>query len=106
MIAEMVASVRASRLLCRSAAALWDAGDPAASGETFVAKYFASTAATRAALDAVQIHGACGCTEEYPVERYLRDTRVMEIIEGSTQIQQITIADREFLSHDALRAAP
>ena len=39
----------------------------------------------------MQIHGANGLTEEYPVERYLRDSRVMEIIEGSTQIQQATI---------------
>jgi alkylation response protein AidB-like acyl-CoA dehydrogenase len=106
MVTDMVASARAARHLCRGAAALFDAGDPAASGETFVAKYFASTAATRAALDAVQIHGACGCTEGYPVERYLRDTRVMEIIEGSTQIQQIAIADREFLAHDTRRAVP
>jgi alkylation response protein AidB-like acyl-CoA dehydrogenase len=60
-----------------------------------VAKYVASTAATRAALDAVQIHGANGCTEAYPVERYLRDSRVMEIIEGSTQIQQVAIARAE-----------
>ena len=56
-----------------------------------VAKYFASTMAARAATDAVQIHGANGCSEDYPVGRYLRDSRVMEIIEGSTQIQQITI---------------
>ena len=47
--------------------------------------------APSAANDAVQIHGANGCSEEYPVGRYLRDSRVMEIIEGSTQIQQITI---------------
>ena len=39
----------------------------------------------------MQIHGANGCSEDYPVGRYLRDSRVMEIIEGSTQIQQITI---------------
>jgi glutaryl-CoA dehydrogenase (non-decarboxylating) len=39
----------------------------------------------------VQIHGANGCTEAYPVERLLRDSRVMEIIEGSTEIQQVTL---------------
>jgi alkylation response protein AidB-like acyl-CoA dehydrogenase len=59
--------------------------------ETMVAKYFASTMATKAAADAVQIHGANGISDAYPVGRYLRDSRVMEIIEGSTQIQQITI---------------
>ena len=46
----------------------------------------------QSALDAVQIHGAYGCSEEAPVQRYLRDAKIMEIIEGSTEIQQITIA--------------
>ncbi|HEX2091037.1 MAG TPA: acyl-CoA dehydrogenase family protein [Longimicrobiaceae bacterium] len=104
MITDMATELRAARLLCRRAAELRDAGDPSAPEEIFVAKYFASTAATRAALDAVQIHGANGCTEEYPVERYLRDTRVMEIIEGSTQIQQMTIARNEFRAFDAARS--
>jgi alkylation response protein AidB-like acyl-CoA dehydrogenase len=95
MIADMATGWRAARLLALQAAALRDAGSPEAGMESFVAKYFASTAATRAALDAVQIHGANGCTDRYPVERYLRDSRVMEIIEGSTQIQQVTIAAHE-----------
>jgi alkylation response protein AidB-like acyl-CoA dehydrogenase len=46
----------------------------------------------RAAQDAVQVHGANGCGDDYPVARYLRDAKIMEIIEGSTQIQQILIA--------------
>lgn len=100
MVTNMATDLRAARLLCRHAAELRDAGDPSAPGEIFVAKYFASTAATRAALDAVQIHGANGITEEFPVERYLRDTRVMEVIEGSTQIQQVTIARNEFRAYD------
>ena len=95
MIADMATGWRAARLLTLRAAALRDAGSPDAGNESFVAKYFASTAATRAALDAVQLHGANGCTDRYPVERYLRDSRVMEIIEGSTQIQQVTIAAHE-----------
>lgn len=101
MVANMATDLRAARLLCRHAAERWDAGDPAAGEEVFAAKYFASTAATRAALDAVQIHGAHGCSEEYPAERYLRDSRVMEIIEGSTQIQQLTIAGNEYARFDA-----
>jgi alkylation response protein AidB-like acyl-CoA dehydrogenase len=60
--------------------------------QTWIAKYFASRAASQASADAVQIHGANGCSEDYPVQRYWRDARVMEIIEGSTQIQQVTIA--------------
>jgi len=91
MLTNMIVEVRAARLLCLRAGWLRDAGDPGASGEIMVAKYYASTMATRAANDAVQIHGANGCSEDYPVGRYLRDSRVMEIIEGSTQIQQITI---------------
>ena len=100
-IANIATDWRAAHLLCMRAGALRDAGDPAAGPETFVAKYFASLAATRAALDAVQIHGAHGVSEEYPVERYLRDSRVMEIIEGSTEIQQMTIAANEFRSYDS-----
>lgn len=94
-IANMATDYRAAHWLCMRAGWLRDAGDPSAAAETFVAKYFASQAATRAALDAVQLHGAHGCSEEYPVERYLRDSRVMEIIEGSTEIQQLTIAGDE-----------
>jgi glutaryl-CoA dehydrogenase (non-decarboxylating) len=99
MIANMAADWRAAHWLCMRAGWLRDQGDPSAAHETFVAKYFASTAATRAALDAVQIHGANGLTDAYPVERYLRDSRVMEIIEGSTQIQQVTIARNELELH-------
>jgi alkylation response protein AidB-like acyl-CoA dehydrogenase len=100
MLANTAADWRAAHWLCLRAGWLRDQGDPAAAHETFVAKYFASTAATRAALDAVQFHGANGITEAYPVERYLRDSRVMEIIEGSTQIQQVAIARAEL---EALR---
>ncbi|HET7231468.1 MAG TPA: acyl-CoA dehydrogenase family protein [Longimicrobium sp.] len=95
MLAGMATGYRAAHWLCLRAGWLRDQGDPQAPHETFVAKYFASTAATQAALDAVQIHGAHGCSEGHPVERYLRDSRVMEIIEGSTQIQEITIARGE-----------
>jgi hypothetical protein len=92
MVTDMITNVRAARSLCQHAAILKDKGDPASPMETFIAKYFASTIAMKAASDAVQIHGALGCSSEYPVQRYLRDAKVMEIIEGSTQIQQITIA--------------
>lgn len=98
-IANMVTGVKAARLLCRNAGRLKDAGDPRATSETLVAKYFASTMASRAASDAVQIHGANGCGGEYPVQRYLRDARVMEIIEGSNQMQQIMISQDAFAEH-------
>jgi alkylation response protein AidB-like acyl-CoA dehydrogenase len=92
MITEMMVSVKAARLLCYQAGYLKDTGDPGTIMETWVAKYFASTIAVKAANDAVQIHGANGCSNDYPVQRYLRDAKIMEIIEGSTQIQQMTIA--------------
>ena len=91
LLTDMIVDVRAARLLCLRAGWLRETGDPGAPAETMAAKYFASRVATRAANDAVQIHGANGLSEEYPIERYLRDSKVTEIIEGSTQIQQITI---------------
>jgi len=91
MLTDMIVNVRAARLLCCRAGYLKESGESSAFAEIMAAKYFASTTATRAALDAVQIHGANGIGPDYPVGRFLRDSRVMEIIEGSTQIQQITI---------------
>ena len=97
MIANMVTNVRAARLLCYHAGYLKDIGDPGATMATLVAKYFASTMVSKAASDAVQVHGGNGCSSEYPVQRYLRDAKVMEIIEGSTQIQQILIGRNAYL---------
>lgn len=101
MITEMLTNLKAAKLLCYQAGYLKDIGDPRSITETSIAKYFASTTATKIANDAVQIHGGNGCSSDYPVERYLRDAKIMEIIEGSTQIQQIAIADyayQEYLS--------
>ncbi len=92
MITDMITNTRAARLLCYNAGYLKDVGAPDTIMATMIAKYFASTTAAKAANDAVQIHGANGCSSMHPVQRYWRDTKVMEIIEGSTQIQQITIA--------------
>ena len=91
-ISDMITGYKAARLLCLHAGSLRDAGDPAAIMETSLAKYFASLAASQASADAVQIHGANGCGGEYPVQRYFRDAKIMEIIEGSTQMQQINLA--------------
>ncbi|HET9138359.1 acyl-CoA dehydrogenase family protein [Actinophytocola sp.] len=95
-ISDMVTSARAARLLCEHAGRLKDAGDPATIMATWVAKYHASTAATAAASDAVQIHGANGCSPDYPAARLYRDSKIMEIIEGSTEIQQTTIAEEAY----------
>ncbi|MGZ4122042.1 MAG: acyl-CoA dehydrogenase family protein [Tumebacillaceae bacterium] len=102
MLTEMVTNVKAARLLCLQAGYLRENGDPRALNETSVAKYFASRMANKAANDAVQIHGANGMSMDYPVQRYLRDTKVSEIIEGSSQMQQMTIAQYGFQEHGRL----
>lgn len=96
MIAQMVVGVKAARLLCYNAGKLKDAGDPNSMMETSIAKYFACKTAADIARDAVQIHGANGCSDEYPAERFYRDAKIMEIIEGSNEIQEITIAQSAF----------
>lgn len=92
MIADMIVQTNAARLMCHHAACLKERGDPSQIMETSIAKYFTSRIAVKVALDAVQIHGANGCSDRYPVARYLRDAKILEIIEGSNQIQQIIIS--------------
>jgi alkylation response protein AidB-like acyl-CoA dehydrogenase len=93
MFADMKTELDAARLLVHRAALLADAGRPY-SQEASMAKLFASEAATRACNKAVQIHGGYGYTREFPVERYLRDAKLCEIGEGTSEIQR-TIISRE-----------
>lgn len=93
MLTEAIVDTQAARLMCYRAGHLRDARDPAAMLETAMAKYFASRIAMKAASDAVQIHGANGCSADYPVQRYFRDAKIMEIIEGSTQILEGLISN-------------
>lgn len=102
MIADMTTSYKAANALWRRAAQSRAESQPDSIMETTTAKYFAATAASRAANDAVQIHGANGCGPDYPVQRYFRDARITELIEGSNQMQQIMIA-RDALSLFASR---
>jgi glutaryl-CoA dehydrogenase (non-decarboxylating) len=104
MVSDMMTDVTAARLLCCHAGRLRDERDPEAQPATAMAKYFASRAAVRAAGDAVQLHGANGCSSDYPVARYLGDAKIMEIIEGSTQIQQTTLAEYGYQEYGLLRA--
>ncbi|MFH1144030.1 MAG: acyl-CoA dehydrogenase family protein [Candidatus Eisenbacteria bacterium] len=92
MIAEMAVELRASVLLCKEAGHLRQTGDPEAVIAVAIAKTYAAGAAQRASLRAVQILGARGCGPASPAQRHFRDAKVMEIIEGSTQIQQLLIA--------------
>lgn len=91
-VAQMAADHRAADLLCHEAGRLKDRGDHRTLITTWMAKYFASRAAASAASDAVQILGAEGCGPGSIPARYYRDAKIMEIIEGSTEIQQLTIA--------------
>jgi len=95
MLTGMITNIKAARLLCYQAGYYKDINDPRTLSETLIAKYFASTMVTRVANNAVQIHGANGCSSEYSVQRYLRDAKVMEIIEGSTQLLEVSIAQYE-----------
>lgn len=98
MITEMVVNIKAARLLCFQAGYLKDIGDPDSIMETWVAKYFASKMINKVAGDAVQIHGANGCCQDYPVERFYRDAKINEIIEGTSQMHEILIATSAFRS--------
>jgi alkylation response protein AidB-like acyl-CoA dehydrogenase len=99
-LSDMVTDLRAARLLVAEAGRLKDAGEASTIMATWVAKYFASTAAARHASEAVQIHGANGCGPDYPVARLYRDAKVMEIIEGSNEVQRITIAGEAYRRSD------
>ncbi|MGH9348309.1 MAG: acyl-CoA dehydrogenase family protein [Vicinamibacterales bacterium] len=92
MLSEMVVGVRAVSLVCLHAAKLRDSRDEAALLETCAAKHLAARTCARIAADAVQVHGAAGCAAGHEAERWYRDAKVMEIIEGSTQLQQTLIA--------------
>lgn len=91
MIADMATGIDAARLLIYRAAWLKDAGRPY-STEAAMAKLFASETARQVTNDALQVHGGYGYVTEYKVERYLRDAKLTEIGEGTSQIQRLVIA--------------
>ena len=92
MIARMGAGTEAGRLLCRQAAWLKNRG-LRNTRETSLAKWFATDHAVQAALDAIQVHGAYGYSNEYPVERYLRNAKAAVIYEGTSQLHTLIQAD-------------
>jgi alkylation response protein AidB-like acyl-CoA dehydrogenase len=95
MLADMQTEVTAARLLVHRAASLADHQQPF-TREASMAKLFASEMAMRACSKAVQIHGGYGYTREFPVERYLRDAKLCEIGEGTSEIQRSIIARETF----------
>jgi glutaryl-CoA dehydrogenase (non-decarboxylating) len=92
-VTDILVSGTASRALCYRSGHLRQRGDPRAVMETCLAKYHASCAAVRAATTAVHLHGANGCSGDYPVGRFLRDSMVMSIIEGSDEIHQLSLGN-------------
>jgi len=90
-LSEMERRIQASELLIRKAAWLKDTGQPY-SRAAAMAKLYASEAATWVTHQAIQVHGGYGYVKDYPVERYYRDARVMEIYEGTSEIQRLVIA--------------
>ncbi len=96
MLADMAMQVHAARLMVQHAARQVDAGIRGNSYEASMAKCWAGDAAMKVATDAVQVFGGYGYTREFPVERFMRDAKIMQIYEGTNQIQRLVIA-RELL---------
>jgi glutaryl-CoA dehydrogenase (non-decarboxylating) len=92
VIAQMVVETEAARLLVYRCAAQKDQGKENNTLETSIAKYYACDAASRLADMALRILGAYGYSGEYPVERYLRDAKLYQLLEGSANIQKLIIA--------------
>jgi len=90
LLADMKTQIDAADLLVRRAAILRDSGQPFGV-EASMAKLFASDTAMRVTTDAVQILGGSGYTREFPVERYMREAKMLQIVEGTNQIQRVII---------------
>ncbi|EHQ26326.1 acyl-CoA dehydrogenase [Mucilaginibacter paludis] len=94
-LADMATEIEAARLLCLKAAWLKDSGQSYALASS-MAKLFASEVAMKTTIEAVQIHGGYGFVKEYHVERLMRDAKITQIYEGTSEIQKIVIS-REIL---------
>jgi alkylation response protein AidB-like acyl-CoA dehydrogenase len=93
-LADMATELEAARLMVWRAAAKLDCGEPDATMACAMAKRFATDAAFRICNDALQLHGGYGYIEDYEIERYLRDVRVHQILEGTNEIMRVIIARR------------
>jgi alkylation response protein AidB-like acyl-CoA dehydrogenase len=98
ILGDAVTKIHAGRALCLRAGELRKANHNLAVTETTIAKYFTSKIAMEVTTDAVQVHGGNGCYNQYPVERLFREAKILEIIEGTSQVQQ------EIISAYGLRA--
>lgn len=92
MLADMAMQIEAARLLVYQACWMKDQGLEY-SKESAIAKCFASDTAMKVTVDAVQVLGGYGYSQEYPVEKFMRDAKIMQIYEGTNQIQRLVIAN-------------
>ena len=90
-LADMATQIEAARLLCLKAAALKDAGENYDLASS-MAKLYASDVAMKHTVEAVQIHGGYGFVKEYHVERLMRDAKITQIYEGTSEVQKIVIS--------------
>jgi alkylation response protein AidB-like acyl-CoA dehydrogenase len=93
MLSDMICGVESARLLTYRLAHLKDLGR-ASRADASMAKMFASDVAMDAATKAFQIHGAYGVSDEYPLQRYLRDAKVFQIVEGNNQLHKALVAEQ------------
>ncbi|MGG1572921.1 acyl-CoA dehydrogenase [Fictibacillus sp. NRS-1165] len=91
MLSDMATRVEAAKLLTYRAAHMRTMNQPCGK-EASMAKLYASQAAMKTAIDAIQVHGGYGYTKEYPVERLFRDAKVCEIYEGTSEIQRVVLS--------------
>jgi alkylation response protein AidB-like acyl-CoA dehydrogenase len=90
LLADMATQIEAARALYLSAARLRDAGRPF-SAQAAMAKLFCTDTVMRVATDAVQVLGGYGYVEDFPAERYLREAKILQIVEGTNQVQRVVI---------------
>jgi alkylation response protein AidB-like acyl-CoA dehydrogenase len=93
-LADMATELDAARLMLRRAASSLDRGDPDATLHCAMAKRLATDAGFRVCDEALQLHGGYGYLKDFPIERYLRDVRVHQILEGTNEIMRVIIARR------------
>jgi acyl-CoA dehydrogenase len=105
MIADMATKVEAARLLTWKSAALLDRGERNTLASSH-AKRFAADSAMEVTVDAVQVYGGYGFIKEYPVEKLMRDAKIMQLYEGTSQIQRLVIAREVLMPRKVEAPAP
>jgi len=93
MLADMAMEIEAARLLIFRAASMIGKGEKSISAYAAMAKAYAGDMAMRVTVDALQVLGGYGYTRDYPLEKYMRDAKIMQIYEGTSQIQRLIIAN-------------